>query len=79
MGHSLLATYGGAQFFLLGLQIWGLYGKHVIEHVGRIELTVGLGFFDSPPHFGVKGLLAGRAVALPGTDLSGLIVEPTLD
>ncbi len=32
-----------------------------------------------PPRFGVKGLLEGRAAALPGSDLSGLLVEPTLD
>jgi hypothetical protein len=32
-----------------------------------------------PPHFGIKALLGGRAVALPGTDISGLIVEPSLD
>jgi hypothetical protein len=32
-----------------------------------------------PPHFGVKALLGNRALALPGTPITGLIVEPTLD
>src|SRR5688572_25382869 len=53
MGHLLPAAQGCAQLLLLCLEIRWLGGKHVVEHICGIKLAVGLGFLDSPPHFGI--------------------------